>query len=391
MPNILILGGRAPTALDHARRFCAQGWRVFIADSIPCRIAGYSNAVKRSFIIAPPRFAPAQFVADLNRIIAAENIDLVLPTCEEAFYLARYRAQLPASVQVFVDDFDKLRALHSKWDFLQLAADCGVHVPRSFKVRNMAQARATAGKMPLVLKPEYSRFGVYVRIYPEGIPDHASELPAQGHPDADWIAQQFQPGVEYCSYSICHRGRLLAHAAYRPSYRLHGSSSFYFEPYQSSAIQSFVATFAAKIHYTGQISFDWISAPDGSFSVLECNPRAISGLHLFTATDALPDAITGAITGDENHCILPGDNSPGMLAPVMLSAGLAQALRAGQLPRWWRDFRRARDAISTPGDRLAIAGGLLDVLSYSRIALQQRCNLRQATTRDIEWDGEALL
>ena len=40
--RVLILGGRAPVALDHARRFAAQGATAFVADSIPCRLSGTS-------------------------------------------------------------------------------------------------------------------------------------------------------------------------------------------------------------------------------------------------------------------------------------------------------------------------------------------------------------
>ena len=46
--------------------------------------------------------------------------------------------------------------------------------------------------------------------------------------------------------------------------------------------------------------------------------------------------------------------------------------------------------IAVPGDRRPIGGAVLDLVSYARLALAQRCNMREAATQDIEWDGQTL-
>ena len=79
-----------------------------------------------------------------------------------------------------------------------------------------------------------------------------------------------------------------------------------------------------------------------------------------------------------------------MIGAVMLSAGLIDAFKRGELRRWLRDYRAASDVIGIPGDRGPIAGAISDLASYARLALAQRCTLREAATRDIEWDGEDL-
>jgi hypothetical protein len=382
MPSVLILGGRAPVALDHARRFHAAGWTVRIADSIPCRLSGWSNSVAETIAIAQPRYCPKAFAENLSTAIQKHAVDLVIPTCEEVFYLSRYRHLLPSQTRVFVDDFEKLRLLHSKWHFLELARDCGANVPASARVNSIAQARHWAVDAPLVLKPEFSRFGVHVRLYPNGLPADAEEL----HDMGVWVAQRYHAGTEFCSYSIADQGRLLAHVSYRPSYRIKQSSSYYFEPYPSEKIQSFVENFAKKINFTGQISFDWIEDNEGSMTVLECNPRAISGLHLFAQKDLLHQAFMG----ESNTCIRPSHQRPGMIAAIMLTAGLQNALATSTVKKWREDYWRADDVISSRGDRNTLFGGIFDLISYSRIAMTKKCNLREASTRDIEWDGEEL-
>lgn len=389
MPNVLILSGRAPVALDHARRFAQQGWTAYIGDSIACRLSSWSRAVAGTVKLAPPRSDPAGFIADLRQTITRLGIDLVVPTCEEVFYLSRYRTALPTTCRLAVDEFDKLRLLHSKWDFQALAQRCGGNPPPSAVVYTLDEARdwvrATSdgsGEAGVVLKPEFSRFGVYVRLYPQGIPDNAPPLVAQGR----WVVQRHRAGTELCSYSIADRGRLLAHAVYRPAYRLPRSSSYYFDHHISPAIHAFVSRLVAQIDFTGQISFDWIDAGDDTPSVIECNPRAISGLHLFGLADAVP----AALTGEALNCAMPTATRARMIAPIMLSTGLAQAINSGALSKWRADWCRADDVLTRDGDALPCAGGLVDVGSYARLAILRGSTLREATSRDLEWDGEEL-
>lgn len=382
MPNVLILGGRAPVALDHARRFAHQGWCVTMGDSIPCRMSGWSRSVTSTVALPSARFASRAYVEALGRAIHTYRIDLVVPTCEEVFFLSRYRSSLPEGVRIAVGEFDTMDALHSKWRFLEAAQGCGAVIPESECVDTLTQAREWAGTDAVALKPEYSRFGVHVRLYPEGIPHDAKPFEVPGR----WVVQRFCRGLELCSYSVVDHGRVLAHVAYRPSYRLEASSSFLFEAHDSPRIHAFVENFARKMNYTGQLSFDWIEAGNGDVQVLECNPRAISGVHLFGPDDALP----AALAGTAGTCVTPVTSGPRMIAAAMLCAGGVQALRARHVGRWWRDFRRARDVIVTPGDALPFLGGLLDMASYTGLALRNRCSLRQAATRDTEWDGEPL-
>jgi hypothetical protein len=380
--RVLILGGRAPAALDLARRFASRGATVHIADSVPCRVSSWSRAVSSAHTIAPPRHALPQFARDIGWLVATHSIDMVVPTCEEVFFLSRIRQQLPAACNVFSAPFEQLRELHSKWRFLALAQGCGAIVPTSASIDSLEAAREWSSGRAVVLKPEYSRFGVHVRVYPNGIPANAPPLPLLGR----WVAQEFQQGRELCSYSVAVAGRLTAHVAYEPRYRLGNSSSYYFEAAQDAVIQRFVREFVAKIRFTGQISFDWIRGSAGQVSVLECNPRTISGVHLFSDSDAVPDAMTG----NSSSLVASASAIPRMLAPVMLAAGLPLALSAGMLGRWLNDWRRAKDVLSVAGDRKPLLGAAWDLASFAALAARRRSSVREASTRDIEWDGEDL-
>lgn len=379
--RVLILGSRAPVALDHARRFRQQGWQVHIADSSPCRLTSFSASVHANHAVAPPRYAPQQFGADLARIVDEQRIDLLLPTCEEALHLSRIRAALPATLKVAVDHFEVLAALHSKWEFLTLARRHGMPVPHSARVLTLGEAREWSNGRPVVLKPEFSRFGVHVRLYPRGLPANALALAGTG----PWLVQELLEGDELCSYAIADRGRLRAHVAYRPNYRLGRSASYYFEPTEHDGIRAAVRSLVAGLGYSGQLSFDWIVGPDGVARALECNPRATSGLHLFPMEAALP----AALAGQEGACVADMAR-PRMIATLMLGPGLRHAWRRGRMAQWRVDWLRATDVIATNGDVAPLAGALADLAGNAALALRAGCGLREAATRDIEWDGEAL-
>lgn len=380
--NVLILGARAPVALDHARRFAAHGWRVHVGDSVSMRLSASSNAVSGSVMLPSPRFQGSEFCRALERYASAQRIDLVVPTCEEVFFLSRFHERLPRTLVVAVDEFDKLKRLHSKLTFLDEARSCGFDIPRSAAVTTLNEAREWADGQPCVIKPEFSRFGVFVRIYTAGIPAHAPTLAAMGR----WVVQEYCEGSELCSYSIAADGQLLAHQVYRPTYRLGRSSSYYFEPAIEPRIETCVRALVAATGFTGQISFDWIRGADGRCRVLECNPRATSGLHLFDWRDALP----AALAGESGALVRSHAPPPRMIAAIMATSGLWDASRRGALSAWRRDFARARDVIGSSGDRRPSLGGLADVASYAGLALRQRCSLREAATRDIEWDGQPI-
>lgn len=382
MASVLILGARAPAALELARRFAAHGWRVIVGDSAPFHLCAWSRAVAARVALPPPRTAFDDYAHALAAAVAAHGIELIVPTCEEVFHLAAARPCLPAAVRVACADPDTLRSLHSKWLFVGEAARAGMRVPDSALVDSLDEARDWAGGRGVVLKPEFSRFGVHVRRYPDGIPGHAPALVALGR----WVVQAFQYGEELCSYGIADRGRLLAHAAYRPGYRLGGSSGYWFESVDAAAIRESVAALVARLGYTGQIAFDWIGGPDGSAVAIECNPRAVSGVHLFAADDDLPAALTGSAKG----CINAAPGVARMIGSVMLTLGPLAALRGHGPGRWLRDWHRARDVVAVAGDRAPLLGGTLDLARMAALALGRRCSLREASTLDIEWDGGAL-
>src|SRR5688572_17054720 len=86
--RILISGARAPVAQDLARACRAAGMDVHLADSVTPFAA---RALRPRFPIhrlPPPRQAFADFRKRLLALIDEIAPDLLVPTCEEVFWLA---------------------------------------------------------------------------------------------------------------------------------------------------------------------------------------------------------------------------------------------------------------------------------------------------------------
>ncbi len=115
---------------------------------------------------------------------------------------------------------------------------------------------------------------------------------------------------------------------------------------------------------TGHLGFDLIVDADGRAWPIECNPRAVSGLHLFDAAPALAEAIAGA-----GICPPPPPGRLRHLAPAMLLLGGPSALASGQIGELVADWKAGRDVVSRPRNRLPLLGCVADAARFALVAL----------------------
>lgn len=379
--QVLILGARAPACLEWARAFSAAGWRVTTADSLAWPVTRASRAVSAYVRLPEPRHATDAWVDTLRRLIDEHSIDLILPTCEEAFYLAHFRDQLKPSCRIMTAVFASMHCLHHKYRFAEMTAGWPIEAPETRLLETTdAVAALVAEAQGWVFKPVYSRFASRTLIQP-GVEALAQVRPSCAQP---WVAQRFVTGREHCSFSLLVDGKLTAHACYHPRYRVGRGSGIYFEFTNPGPVRAFLEHFGTVTGYTGQVGFDFIEAPNGCFHVLECNPRATSGIHLF---DDQPEALVAALLGEGRTNVLLPTPAPRMVTLAML---LFAAPRHAFTPVFWSDFGAARDVIMRPGDFAPLLAQIPGFFEIVGRALIRRSGLLAAATADIEWDGQPL-
>lgn len=382
MRSWIVTGARAPVALDLARALRSAGEDVHLADSVtPFAAKGLRPRIPIHRLPAP-RGDFAGFRKALLALLDRIGGALVLPTCEEVFWLAEAARRDGWSDRLLAPPPALLRTLHSKAEFAALAASLDLNPPET----RVLDGAVHAGDLPfapedLVFKPEFSRFATATLIGPA-----ADDIPAiRPSPQRRWVAQRRVQGDEFCSWAFAFAGRITAFAAYRPRWRQGKAAAFQMEAVELPALRAISERIAAATGMTGHLAFDAIVEADGCVRPIECNPRAVSGLHLFDAKAELATALTGSVILPE-----PPAGTLRHLAPAMALLGLPQALLSGRGRALLEDWRAGIDAIEREGQGLVTLGCLLDAARFAVTAIRSRRSPAGATTADIEWDGEPM-
>lgn len=382
MTSWIITGARAPVALDLARALRAAGHGVHLVDCItPHAARGLRPRIPCHRLPAPRR----DFAAFREAMLALLELlpdATVLPTCEEVFWLAEAARRDHWTARLLAPPIELLRQLHSKAEFPALLVALGLDAPETVAF----DAPIALGELPFapedtVLKPEFSRFATHTLI----APDPARIAALRPGPGRRWVAQRRVAGDEVCAWAFAHQGLITAFAAYRPRWRQGKAAGFQLEAIEAPAVRVVSERIAGATGMTGHLSLDVIVDPAGRVWPIECNPRAVSGLHLFDANPALAAALAG-------NAVLP-EPPPGILrhlAPAMALLGLPSALFAGRVGALLRDWRAGCDVMDRERQGLVTLGCLLDAARFTAQALAAGRSPAGETTVDIEWDGEPM-
>ena len=382
--NILLTGGRAPVTLHLARLFAKAGHTVFVAESMKQHICLFSNTVKKNFIVSSPRFNKDEYIRALINIIQKENIDLLIPTCEEVFYISEKIDELSDYCKVFTDKSYKLTDLHNKHQFITDIENSKIKAPETRLINSQEELNRQltfAEFQKAVIKPVYSRFSAKIKIISESDKNIPNIDISEKNP---WILQEFIEGSQFCTYSIVQNGKITAHTTYPTTFTAGIGSSIAFKNKDYPEVFTWISEYVKKINYTGQIAFDFIQTPGKEVYVIECNPRATSGIHLFDETN-----LTRAFLENSEKIITPGKSAKAVIFLAMLTYGLASVNSFGKLISWMKTFFSSKDIVFKMSDPLPFIHQFYILAGLGFIALKNKIKITEVSTMDIEWNGES--
>ncbi len=321
--RILISGARAPVALAFGRAFAAAGYEVYFVDSVDSLMVRWSRfGADRLHRVPAPKWEFQSFREAIGRLIGELEPCLIVPTCEEVFYLAQAAEVEGFSDRLFAPPREALGRLHSKAEFAQLAGECGLNPPRTGRAACADELRSFKDRShKMVFKPEFSRFGAETLMRPT--PDQVARLHAG--PQNPWVIQEYISGEEVCVWSAARAGKLVAASGYRPKWYFGGASA-YFERDDDPGLIEACRKLAAHTQATGQLSLDLIRTADGELRPIECNPRAVSGVQLFDGDPRLAEALAG----HHSELVRPGVEAC-HVGPAFWPAAAARSVRRGGL------------------------------------------------------------
>jgi hypothetical protein len=377
--RLLVTTSRMPFALGLIRRLAEAGHSVCTTDTYQTAPGSHSRFVEQHFVTAAPCDEPSRFASEVARIAAERDIDLVVPSWEDVFYLSVHRADLP----LYGAPFPALARLHDKFSFERLCEELGVRAPETIVARDPEELREAIRRFPRYFaRAVYSRGGVGLLTNEGPLAGHVRVEDCEPTARSPWLVQEFVDGPMICTYSTLHGGRATAHCTYRAPRQWEHSTGIQFESVEPAESLAVVEKIGAALDYTGQISFDFVQSPDG-LMIIECNPRTTDGVLLMSA-----EQVAGGILDPDRELVI---TEPGELVQIdfaVFASMFSDGLR--ELPGTIHDLLAIRGSDRGWHDQLPTLYSFLALAHHERLNLRQRKQLFAAMSDDVCWDGEPI-
>jgi hypothetical protein len=348
------------------------GHHVFVVDPMEYHICKFSSAVKHSYYSPAPSIDSQGYINTVKEAVQRSNIDLIIPLHEEIFYLAAC-GDKEILERLFAPKFNILYRLHNKWTFSELMRGLGLDVPESYLCKSLDDVRALDKNKEWAVKPVLGRACTGMHHLQINRKDEAL-LTIDVSNEKPYIAQEWIHGKNYCTYGVFRQGKMQAFAIYPVLETIDGSSCVYFQAVNHDGIHNYVQRIAEALHITGQLAFDLIETGvegkgEGGYRgfhsihrlvAIECNPRATSGIHLWSRTPLLANVFTSGIP------------SPYAPTAIMIGTGAPSILH--------------QELRAQPGSRRQVAPGMLmwehKNANFKRYLEHMK---RLVQTRDVIW------
>jgi glutathione synthase/RimK-type ligase-like ATP-grasp enzyme len=381
--RVLITSSRMPFALGMVRRLAAEGREIYAADDYSLSSGSHSKYLAGHFVYPSPRRDTAGFVVALERIVREHEIDVIVPTFEETFYISTQIERLSRFTKVFASPFSTLARLHDKGAFETLVAKLGLPIPETVMVTSDDELREATGRLvQYFARAAFSRGGICCLTNTGPLAGWLDIDEVHPTPELPWLVQPFVGGETVCSYSTVHGGRVSSHLMYRIPRQHNHSTGIQFEAIDATESLNLIEPIVAELGYTGQISFDFLATDDG-LSFVECNPRATDGLLLMPREELAAGLLAPRA---ETFVLEPGGRV--QLDFAVLADGFADHLQ--RLPESIGDLAQVRDAGSGWHDPLPTLYSALAMCHSVEQSFAEHIGHVVAMVGDMNWDGEPI-
>jgi protein-tyrosine-phosphatase/predicted ATP-grasp superfamily ATP-dependent carboligase len=208
---VLILGASPRISISIARSLHRHRIPVDIASFQPEEPEIRSRAV-RQFHRLPTREKNPEELADaLLTLVREGQFDLILPAGDAALAtLAEFYDELGSLLQVGCPPPFSVERVLNKSLTLETAQSCGIRVPFTCTVANVAELESIAPQLrfPVVVKPEKKGASTFRVFYFSTLPELSSAL--KSHDWGSVLLQEYCPGVGWGVEILIHKGECVA-------------------------------------------------------------------------------------------------------------------------------------------------------------------------------------
>jgi hypothetical protein len=381
--RVLITSSRMPFALDAIRKLGERGHEVYASDSYENSPGSHSRYLAAHFTTASPAGDPARFAADVERIAAENEIELVVPMFEEVFYLAAQHERLSAVTRLYAPPFRTLAQVHDKGTFQELCDRLEIRTPRTVLAHTGKELDEAIAQFPeYFARAAFSRGGVGLLTNTGPLAGHLS--PGDCHPTEanPWLVQEFVGGPMHCTYSAVHDGKVASHMSYRAPRQWEHSTGIQFLSVDPGATLPTVERLSSDLGWNGQMSLDFIETSEG-LVMIECNPRPTDGVLLME-----PEELERGLLAPEAETALVPPGREAQLDFAVFAQIFKEPLR--EAPKTIHDLATIHGTDHGWRDAMPKLYSFLALGRFEKLSLRDREQLFVAMADGITWDGQPI-
>jgi predicted ATP-grasp superfamily ATP-dependent carboligase len=332
--GVIVTNAKSRIGYGVARSLGREGVKVITADFLRPSMSFFSRYSQTHFIYPSPYDQPEQFVTALIRAVQETECNVLMPTYDETYVVARYQDMLSPYARVPIPTYDQIMAVHCKDNLMRVGATLGICVPQTFiplDIQDLTYVLDTF-QFPVVLKPIKGAGGWGMKQVDskEELADTYQKQLKELNLDSLMI-QEYIPGSVYGTAMLFNHGQLRAQFSHKvlrafsagggtPTVRI--GVKF---PEMETALQKLLV----HLNWHGVCQADFIRHSEtGTPYLLDANPRFWGSLF-------------GAVAS--------GVNFPFLLYKMALEGDIEPVLdyHIGIKTRWfWGDARGLLDKIS---------------------------------------------
>jgi predicted ATP-grasp superfamily ATP-dependent carboligase len=331
-----------------------------ILDPAPFCQCRFSRFVRKWYRCPSFSREPETYLSFLIERLRAERYDVLLPTHEQVFLLARFRDELRRYTALALPPAAVLDQMLSKACFVRVLAELGLPCPPTEIVRDRAGLLRTA-KFPGFVKLAYSTAGEGVRLVRDAaeLTRVAAEFDRRGWLDgsAEILVQRPATGNKRAVTAVLQHGRLVAsHCVQSCAIGVGGSGMAEVSVAHPEAIAP-LERIGAHFQWHGAICLEYFHDPaSGRIELIECNPRVAQSSNAWLSGVNLCEQLVEVSLDRQVSPLSPGrvgvHSHQGFLV-LMAKAleGTGRPALLGEIARWWRGrglYQDSQDELTRP-------------------------------------------
>jgi predicted ATP-grasp superfamily ATP-dependent carboligase len=214
--RVLVSEGNSTSAREAITILGLAGHRIEVCDPSRYGLARFSRFVRKWHRCPGLRDDPAGFLSFVEKLLATEQFDVLLPIHEQGFAFARVQQRFQDRVGLALPSFQSYRTAHSKARFSRLLDQLGLPQPATRIVSSASELR-DAARFPCFVKASVGTAsrGVWLLRNDDDLELALSDLDAAGAFADEVLVQDFVTGATEKAQAVFCRGALLGFHAYR--------------------------------------------------------------------------------------------------------------------------------------------------------------------------------